>query len=241
MANRPRVVAIVVASFIGFLAGQILASVLEALGAVVVHYRGGVHALALAANPPWWANALGLVGLWAGFSAAIYFAHHGGGLRPLPAQWRFRPGDVVYVVLGVACQFLVDLAYAPFHFKSLNKPVNHLFGASHGAGFLVVGVMTTLCAPFFEEWLFRGVLFRTFAEGARGLGPRAAVAVAAVASALLFALAHGEPLQFLGLFVLGIVLALVVARTKRLAPSFLTHASFNAVAFVAVVLQRAGH
>ncbi len=233
--------AIVVASFIGFLAGQILAVVLESLGAVVAHYHGGVHALALATNPPWWANALGLVGLWTGFSAAIYFAYHGGGLRPWPEQWRPRASDLVYVALGVACQFLVDLAYAPFHIKSLNKPVNHLFGASHGAGFVLVGVMTTLCAPLFEEWLFRGVLFRAFAEGARGLSRRAAVAVAAVASALLFALAHGEPVQFLGLFVLGIVLALVAARTKRLVPSFLTHASFNAVALVAVVLQRAGH
>lgn len=241
MTGRPRVVAILVASFIGFLVGQILAVVLEAFGAAITHYRGGVHALALVANPPWWANALGLVGLWSGFLAAIYFAYREGGLRPLPEQWRPRWSDASYVVLGVACQLLVDLAYAPFHFKSLNKPVNHLFGATHGTGFVIVGLMTTFCAPFFEEWLFRGVIFRAVAEGSRGLSPRAAVALGAVVSALLFALAHGEPLQFLGLFVLGIVLALVVARTKRLVPSFLTHASFNAVALVAVVLQRAGH
>ena len=241
MANRPRVVAVLVASFIGFLAGQILAVLLESLGAVLTNFHGGLHALSVATNPPWWANALGLVGLWTGFAAAIYYAYHDGGLRPLPDQWRARPSDVAYVALGVACQLAVDLAYAPFHFKSLNRPVNHLFGATHGAGFILVGLMTTLCAPLFEEWLFRGVIYRALAEGTHGLGARAAVAFGAVVSALLFGLAHGEALQFAGLFALGLVLALLVARTKRLLPSYLTHASFNAVAFIAVIAQRAGH
>ena len=65
-------------------------------------------------------------------SRAIYFAHREGHLRALPDQWRPRPSDVLYVVLGVACQFAVDLAYYPFHFKSLNQPENHLFKAAHG-------------------------------------------------------------------------------------------------------------
>ena len=60
-------------------------------------------------------------------------------------------------------------------------------------------------------------------------------------SAGLFALAHGEPAQLAGLFFLGIVLALLVLRTKRLIPSIVTHMSFNAVAIVALVAQRAGH
>ena len=42
---------------------------------------------------------------------------------------------------------------------------------------------------------------------------------AVVGAPLLFALAHGERLQFAGLALLGVVLAVLVARTRRLVPS----------------------
>ena len=48
-------------------------------------------------------------------------------------------------------------------------------------------------------------------------------------------------LEFAGLFALGIVLAIVAYRTKRLVPSYLTHAAFNATAFVMVIHLRSGH
>jgi membrane protease YdiL (CAAX protease family) len=241
LADRPRVVAIVAAGFIGFLAGQILATLLEALGVVLTHYPGGVSALAKVANPPWWANSLGLLGLWTGFAAAILYAYREGRLVPWPDQWRPRASDLLYVVLGVACQYAVDLAYDPFHFKSLNQPVNHLFAASHGPGFVLIGIMTVLFAPFFEEWLFRGVLFRAIAEGVTGVTQRTAVVLGVLVSAVLFGLAHGEPLEFAGLAALGVVLAVIAYRAKRLVPSYLTHASFNATAFIMVIHLRSGH
>jgi membrane protease YdiL (CAAX protease family) len=207
----------------------------------LAHYPGGLNALAKAANPPWWANALGLLGLWCGFSAAIIYAYREGRLRPWPDQWRPRVSDLWFIVLGVACQYAIDLAYEPFHFKSLNKPVNHLFAASHGTGFVIIGLLTVLVAPLFEEWLFRGVLFRALAEGLPGVTRRTAVVVGVVGSAVLFGLAHGEPLEFAGLAALGIVLAVVAYRTKRLVPSYLTHAAFNATAFVMVIHLRSGH
>lgn len=239
--ERPRVVPIVVASFIGFLAGQILAELLEALVAATTRYPGGLDAIVKAANPPWWANALGLLGLWTGFAAAIFYAHREGHLRALRNQWRPRCSDLAYVVLGVLCQVAIDLAYEPFHFKGLAHPVNHLFEASHGPSFVLIAFMTTILAPFFEEWLFRGVLFRAIAEGSNLSSKRTALVLGVLISAALFGLAHGELLQFTGLFFLGVVLALLVHRTQRLVPSYLTHASFNAAAVVALIYQRAGH
>ena len=239
--DRPRVWAIALAGFIGFLAGQILGALLELIGASLAHYPGGLSALSNAASPPWWANALGLLGLWIGFGSAIYYAYHYGNLRPLPSQWRVQASDLLYVALGVACQFIVDAAYIPFHVQHLNRPVNHLFGSVVGASFVLLIVMTTFLAPIMEEWLFRGVLFRALSEGGRKGASRASVVVAVLTSAALFALAHGEPLQFAGLFFLGIVLALLVWRTNRLIPSIVTHLSFNGVAVVAIISQRSGH
>lgn len=224
----------------GFLVGQVLAAVLESVGAAATHFPGGVGALARAVSPPWWATSLGLVGLWTGFGAAIAFAYGPGRLVAWPAQWRARAGDLAYVVLGVACQFAVDILYSIFHPQGVSAPVHKMFGSTTGAGFVVVGVLSVLGAPFFEEWLFRGVLYRALREGARArFGPRASVALGAVVSAVLFGLAHAELVQLAGLVGLGIVLALVAERSRRLVPSWVTHASFNATAYVALILQRA--
>jgi len=235
------VLAIVLASFVGFLTGQILGALFELVGASLAHYPGGLSALANATSPPWWANVLGLLGLWVGFGLAIYYAYTFGNLRSLARQWRFQPTDVFYVALGVGCQFFVDALYAPFHVRHLNAPVNHLFGSVVGASFVLLIVLTAFVAPVMEEWLFRGVLFRALSEGGSRGGSRASVAIAVVASAALFALAHAEPVQFAGLFVLGLVLATLVWRTKRLVPSIVTHMSFNGVAIAAIVSQRSGH
>jgi uncharacterized protein len=237
-ASRRGAATVLVACAVGFLVGQLVATLLVALGASLAHYPGGLTALASASQPPWWANALSLVGLWVGFGGAIVYAGQPGRLVPLDAPWRVRPGDVLFILLGVGCQVVVALAYAPFHVKGLSRPVHHLFDASHGATLVALGVMSVLLAPLLEEWFFRGVLFRALRQALGTRTPAMSTGVAVVVSAVLFALAHGEPLQFAGLAFLGIVLALVVERTRRLAPSVITHASFNAVAFTALLVQR---
>jgi membrane protease YdiL (CAAX protease family) len=159
----------------------------------------------------------------------------------MPRQWTLRTTDVAFVALGVGCQLLVDVLYIPFHIKNLNKPVHHLFGGATGATFVLVALMTTVGAPIVEEIFFRGVLFRALDAGFSARMKNAGTALAVVLSACLFALAHGEPVQFAGLALLGVVLGIVVKRTQRLVPSMLTHASFNAVALVSLIAQRAGH
>lgn len=239
--NRPRALAIFIGCLVGFVLGEVVASLLIGVGAQLSHFPGGLSSLSKLAEPPWWSNALGLVGLWIGFGAAIHFARTRGELRDLDRQWLLRPTDVVFVVLGVGCQVLVDVAYAPLHLKHIDKPVHHLFGAAHGLSFVLIAVMTTLGAPIVEEWLFRGVLFRALDAGLSSRLARGGTVLAILASAGLFALAHGEPVQFAGLALLGVVLAVLVKRTGRLTPSVITHVSFNAVAMISLVAQRAGH
>jgi len=241
LKNQPRVVAIIAMAFAGFVLGQIVATVLDALLVAATHYPGGVNALSKASEPPWWSNVVGLAGLWVGFALAIYLAHHRGGLRPLEGAWRPRRYDGLFIVLGVACQIAVGVAYTPFHFKNMNTPVNHIFGAAHGPQFALLAFMTVLGAPLMEEWLFRGVVFRSLDAGFAPRWGRAGTVSAVVLSALIFAAAHAEWLQFPGLAFLGIVLAVVVYRTRRLLPSFLTHAGFNALTMGSLILQRLHH
>lgn len=239
--NHPHVVGILVMAVAGYLLGQVLASVLDAVVVSLTHLRGGMTALSRMNEPPWWSNVVGLGGLWVGFAVAINLATRRGGLAPWPDAWRWRPSDIAYLGLGVLAQVVVGVAYAPLHLKNMNKPVDHLFGAAHGAAFALLAVMTVVGAPVVEEWLFRGVVFRALDAGLSARVGRIGTASAVALSALIFAAAHGEWLQLPGLFFLGVVLAVIVWRTRRLVPSVMTHVGFNALTMTSLVLQRLHH
>lgn len=239
--KEPRVLSILLMALGGFLLGQVLALVGDSILVALTHWPGGVDGLATSSDPPWWSNIVGLSGLWVGFALAIYFAQHRGALVALRDAWRPRPFDLTYLGLGIACQIVVGVLYGPFHFKNMNRPVVHLFGAAHGAAFVLLCLMTVVGAPVVEEWLFRGVIYRALDAGlSRHLGRAGALAAVGL-SALIFALAHGEWLQLPGLFFLGVVLALLVRRTQRLLPAVLTHVGFNGLTLASLVAQRMHH
>ena len=84
-------------------------------------------------------------------------------------------------------------------------------------------------APFFEEVIFRGFLFKVLFETR---GARTAVSV----TAILFALLHVPQLwgSWAGvalIFVVGYVLSFVRWRSNSLIPSFIIHTSYNAMLF----------
>lgn len=241
LKNQPRVGGIIVVAILGFVLGQVVASLLDALFVSTAHFPGGLSALAKASEPPWWSNVAGLAGLWLGLGVAIYLAHHRGGLEPLANAWRPRRYDAGFLIVGVGLQLLVGLAYLPFHFKNMNKPVDHLFGSAHGLAFALLAVMTVLGAPVVEEWLFRGVIFRALDAGLSPRWGRGGTIGAVLASAFIFALAHAEWLQLPGLFFLGVVLAVIVVRTQRLLPAVLTHVGFNALTMASLISQRLHH
>ena len=241
LKNQPRVVGIILMSLLGFVLGQVLASVLDAVVVAAVHYPGGMTALSAASEPPWWSNVTGLSGLWVGFAVAVFWAHHRGGLSALPHAWRPRRWDASFLALGIALQIIVGLAYRPFHFKNMDKPVNHIFGSAHGVTFALLAALTVLGAPLVEEWLFRGVVFRALLAGLSSRWGRNGTVGAVELSALVFALAHAEWLQLPGLFFLGVALAVVVLRTQRLLPAVLTHVGFNALTMASLISQRMHH
>ena len=98
-------------------------------------------------------------------------------------------------------------------------------------GPVVVGVTllgSVVFAPVFEELVFRGLLYGT-------LRTRLAWPLAAAASGLVFALAHGYGvIGFLSVFLSGVLWAWVYERTGSLLPSILAHVANNAA--VAITL-----
>jgi len=82
-------------------------------------------------------------------------------------------------------------------------------------------VMAVLFAPFAEEYLFRGLLYRALDREWGGWR-------AVLGSAAFFAIYHG-PLSWVPVGLVGIANALLFKKTGRLAPAVLLHMVYNAV------------
>ena len=82
-------------------------------------------------------------------------------------------------------------------------------------------VMAVGFAPFAEEYLFRGLLFRALDREWGGWK-------AVVGSAAFFAIYH-QPLAWPLVFSVGALNALLFRKTRRLAPAVVLHMLYNAV------------
>jgi membrane protease YdiL (CAAX protease family) len=108
-----------------------------------------------------------------------------------------------------------------------------------GASTVLAFIAAVVLAPIAEELLFRGLLFRALLQRYR-------VNVAAIVSAVVFAVVHidvavSQPLALVGLTLVGIVLAHVYQRTDSLLVPIAGHAAFNGITLVvALVGDRLG-
>jgi membrane protease YdiL (CAAX protease family) len=141
--------------------------------------------------------------------------------------------DVRAGVFGAIAMYLVADAAAlmqkfALHVEGTQQAVQ-LFGTTHDRT-LIYGliVLAVFIAPVVEEVIFRGFVFNALLR-------YVPVGLAAVASGVIFGLAHFDRTAFFPLACGGIVLALVYYRTGSLISSMLTHGTFNAVNVVLVL------
>jgi len=96
-----------------------------------------------------------------------------------------------------------------------------------GAATVLAILLAVVLAPITEEIVFRGVLFRAL-DHRFGMWP-AAVLSSAVFAVIHFEVLFSQPLALVGLFTVGILLAIAYHRTGSLLVPILGHAVFNAV------------
>lgn len=115
-------------------------------------------------------------------------------------------------------------------------PIDELFRDRASA--YLLALFGILVAPFVEELFFRGFLFPALA---RRIGSAASILITAAAFAVIHQgqLAHAwVPLGWL--FIVGIVLTAVRARTKSVATSVLIHIGYNATIFTLLFFATQG-
>lgn len=97
-----------------------------------------------------------------------------------------------------------------------------IFDLQEGGGDTLfwIAMLCLLGAPIFEEYLFRGLIYR-------GLRRTWRPAAAVVASAALFAVVH-PPISMVPVFCLGILTAVAFERTRSILTPMIIHALYNA-------------
>lgn len=216
--------------------GFLLAQALAVVATVVAMGAGGWTE---ASDIPMAAAALLQVPLWGGYLGSVYLAGTKGGGLVDDFGLAVRPLDVpIGLVVGVAVQLVVlPLLYLPIleltgtSQDDLSAPARALSDkATDPLGWVLLVLIVVIGAPLVEELFFRGLFLRALQK--RGLPDWAAV----VMSAAVFGAVHFQLLQFVGLFAIGLVLAVMAVRTGRLGMSIATHMGFNATSVVVLYL-----
>lgn len=97
---------------------------------------------------------------------------------------------------------------------------------------VVMIITAVICAPIFEEIVFRGIIQKGLIN--KGTKPVNAIIVASV----IFGLVHGNPWQFVGAVLLGCVLGLVYYKTKSLLLPMLLHGFNNLCSTILIVYTK---
>jgi uncharacterized protein len=124
---------------------------------------------------------------------------------------------------------------------------------SPGLAVPAIVFVVVISGPAVEELVFRGAVFNGLyrlggyvsanlrrSEGSARTARRASFALAALASSVLFALLHLEPVLLPALLILAVVLCALFERTRSILPPFVAHATFNSFATSLIVLGGLG-
>ena len=141
------------------------------------------------------------------------------------------PGILAAIGCALSLFLLLD--------KGLDPALEKLFPASeqsyqetlHALGQTPVITLLQVCilAPVIEEILMRGYLLG-------GLAPSYGNVVALLGSSFLFALLHFNMVQTLSAFLCGIVLGLLYLQTGSIFCCILTHAGYNLISYITMIL-----
>jgi len=147
-------------------------------------------------------------------------------------RWRWTSGIPAYAGLGFLLSIFVALSTAVLPIPK-QLPIEKYFADTVGTWMLAIFGVTV--APLMEELFFRGFLYPALAR-------RLGIAWSVVITAAGFALMHSPQLAnawapLLLLFIVGVVLTVVRARTGSVLPGFFLHAAYNLTIFTELYFE----
>ena len=139
--------------------------------------------------------------------------------------------SLIVVVATFCCGFVFDL-FSTLLPEPPEWFINMLEGMT-GGNFIINFITVSLFAPFFEEWLCRGMVLRGLLnferkDGSHGIRPVWAIII----SAAFFAIIHGNIWQGLIAFAAGCLFGYVYYRTGSLRLTMLMHFTNNTISLI---------
>ena len=166
--------------------------------------------------------------------------NNAGGLRPFEAA-AFHRVKISTLLMIALCTFLIMPLVVVLNALSMffvDNALDFLQGDIESMPFSVMLLMIGIVAPFCEEFVFRGVIYRSYRGNDRN-GNNGCYAAdrreglrAVLLSAFLFGLMHMNYNQMIYAFAMGIFLALLVEAAGSLWASVFCHMFFNSVEVV---------
>lgn len=130
----------------------------------------------------------------------------------------------------------LSLNYVSEYFITLLPPMPDAIKAALESltkgNFVLNFICAAVMAPFFEEWLCRGMVLRGLLNYKTSKGRNIKPVWAIVISALFFAIIHANPWQAIAAFLLGAFFGFVYYRTGSLKLTMLMHFVNNATALI---------
>ncbi|MEL7157065.1 MAG: type II CAAX endopeptidase family protein [Actinomycetota bacterium] len=174
------------------------------------------------------------IGLWAGYGLGSLLVSTRKGQGPeIEYGAVLRRSDLAPgIALGIGTQVLLlpvlYLLIGPLVDADPGESARELIGAVDGPLDLALILLSVVVmAPLVEELFFRGLLLQSLAR-------RFGDPVGIVVSAALFAAVHIEWAVMPGLFVFGIITAVITRRSGRLGLAWAMHAAFNLTTVVLI-------
>lgn len=160
--------------------------------------------------------------------------------HPLPPNWftfnlkskqqylDVTLGCLMFPIIHRLSQFNLDLLPLLPSTPVVMSHVEQSIVARDPVAMALYAVVVTVCAPLWEEVVFRGFLLPSLTK-------YMPVWCAIVVSSLAFALAHFSVQRMLPLMFLGMVMGVLFTRSRNLVPSMLLHSLWNAFVFMTLM------
>jgi len=148
---------------------------------------------------------------------------------------KFSPGLIGWAVVAfplyLVVSTLVSSIFGVLLGINMYEQQNIGYSSPNGHELALIFVALVMLAPFVEEVLFRGFLFRAF-RNAFGFW------IGAIGVSLLFAVAHGQVNVGMDVFVLSMFLCYLREKTGTLWTAIALHSLKNLVAFVVLFIMK---
>lgn len=134
------------------------------------------------------------------------------------------------IYIGISFIISIVTIYSDVKIPGYQMQENILpfFGSSNIA-LISAGIVIVLVAPFLEEIFFRGFLLGTFVD-------KIGIFFGSVVSAVIFAAVHFQWQSIIPIFILGLIINMLVIKSKSIVPAIVFHVLNNGIVFAIQVL-----